>query len=149
MQINITLAQQTFLIFMNQKFQFMIFTLANDHFYCLTFKCDLDLQLTRINASNKHLCQIILKSLHKCRSYGPDKPNLWPFYYLTFKCDLDLQPTWTKLSNEQLCLMILKSMHKWRSYGPEVKRWPFYNLTSSVTLTFNLPKHIFKWLFYS
>ena len=30
---------------MNQNFQFMIFTLANDHYYYLTFKCDLDLHI--------------------------------------------------------------------------------------------------------
>ena len=29
---NIILRQQTFVIFMNKKFQFMTFTLANDHF---------------------------------------------------------------------------------------------------------------------
>ena len=41
----------------------------------LTFKCDLDLQPTWTNISNgtstpwgEHLCQIILKSMHKCRS---------------------------------------------------------------------------------
>ena len=50
-------------------------------FYCPTFKCDLDLQLIRTNVSNEYLCQIILKSMHKCRSYGPDKLNLWPFYH--------------------------------------------------------------------
>ena len=52
----------------------------------------------------------ILKSMHKCRTDGLDKLNLWPFYHLTFKCDLDFQPTWTNSSNdiattqrEQLC----------------------------------------------
>ena len=36
-----------------------------------------------------YLCKIILKSMHICRSYGPEK-----LIYLTFKCgDLDLQPT--------------------------------------------------------
>ena len=24
----------------------------------------------------EHLCKISLKSMHKCRSYGPDEPNL-------------------------------------------------------------------------
>ena len=38
----------------------------------------------------EQLSQMILKSKHKCRSYGPDKPNFLPFYHLTFKCDLDL-----------------------------------------------------------
>ena len=36
----------------------------------------------------EHLCKIILKSMHICRSYGPQK-----LIYVTFKCDLDLQPT--------------------------------------------------------
>ena len=39
----------------------------------------------------QQLCQITLKSMHKCTSYGLHKLNLWPFYHLTFKCDLDLQ----------------------------------------------------------
>ena len=72
----------------------------------------------------EQLCQIILKSMHKCRSYSPDKLNLLPFYHLTFKCDIDLQPTWTYVSNgtatpqeKQLCQIILKSMHKCRIYG--------------------------------
>ena len=46
----------------------------------------------------EHLWKIILKSMHKCRSYGLDKFNLWPFYHLTFKCDLDLQPTQINVS---------------------------------------------------
>ena len=33
----------------------------------------------------EQLCQIILKSMHKCRSYGPYKLNLWLFYNLTWK----------------------------------------------------------------
>ena len=32
--------------------------------------------------------KIILKSMHICRSYGPEKLT-----YVTHKCDLDLQPT--------------------------------------------------------
>ena len=48
----------------------------------------------------EQMCHIILKSMHKCRSYGSDKLNLWPFYHLTFKCDLDLQSTRTNVSND-------------------------------------------------
>ena len=52
--------------------------------------CDLNLQAIRTNVSNgtttpqgEHLCNIILKSMHKCRRYGPDKPIydhfiIWP-----------------------------------------------------------------------
>ena len=64
--------------------------------------------------------------MHKCRIYGPDKLNLWPFYHLTFKCDLGLQPNWTNVSNdtftpqgEQLCHIILKSMDKCTRYSPD------------------------------
>ena len=42
--------------------------------------CDLDLQPTQAKVSNgtttpqaEHLCKTVLKSIHKCRSYGPDK----------------------------------------------------------------------------
>ena len=94
-------------------------------FYHLTFKCDLDLPHTWINVSNgtatpqrEQLCQIILKSMHKCRSYGWDKRNIcdlqvwhWPSTYL--KCfKLHFFASW-----RQLCQIILKSMHKCRSYG--------------------------------
>ena len=46
----------------------------------VTFKCDLDLQPNWKNVSNgtsppqgQQLCQIIIKSMYECRSYGPDK----------------------------------------------------------------------------
>ena len=49
----------------------------------LTFKCDLDLGPTQTNMSldtsthqEEQLCQIILKSIRKCRSNGSDKLNL-------------------------------------------------------------------------
>ena len=52
-------------------------------FYYLTFKCDIDLQPILGNVSNgiatlqeEQLCQIILKFIYKCRSYGADKLNL-------------------------------------------------------------------------
>ena len=75
----------------------------------------------------EHLCQIILKSTHKSRSYGLDNINKFmTFYHLTFMCDLDLQPTQINVSNgtttpqgEHLYKIILKSMHKCRSYGPD------------------------------
>ena len=86
------------------------------------------------------LCQIIfisllLKTMPKCRSYGPEKLNLYHFIYLTFKCDLDLQPTGTNVSNgtftpqgEQLCQIILKTMCKGRSFGPDkLNLSPFYH----------------------
>ena len=39
-------------------------------------------------SQGEHLCKIILKTMHICRSYGPEM-----LIYVTFKCDLDLQPT--------------------------------------------------------
>ena len=97
-------------------------------FYNLTFKCDLELKPTWTDVSNgtstsqgEELCQMILKSMINCRSYGPDKLKLWPFYHLTFKCDLDLKPSWTNVSiallliKENNCPNYLKSMHKCRS----------------------------------
>ena len=113
-------------------------------FYHMTYKCYLDLQTTSINVSNgtatpqgEQLCQINLKSMHKCNSYGWDKLSLWLFYHMTFKCDLDLQSTWTNVSNgtatpqrEQLCQFILTSMHKCSSYGwDKLNLWPLYHLT--------------------
>ena len=38
------------------------------------------------------VCQIILKSMHNCRSYGPDRLNLWPFYNLTVTSSIYDQP---------------------------------------------------------
>ena len=121
-------------------------------FYCLTFKCDPDLQLTWTNVSNEEQRQIILKSMHNCTSYDLDKLNLWSFYHLTFMCDLDIQPIWTYVSNctatpqgEQLCQIILKSMHKCRSYDPDkLNLWPFITWPSSVYLTFNLPQQMLQ-----
>ena len=36
----------------------------------------------------QQLCKIILKPMHKCTSYGPDKLNLWPFWSLFDPYDL-------------------------------------------------------------
>ena len=43
----------------------------------------------------QQLCKIILKSMPKCTSYGPDKLNtcVWPIWPLLDPCDLDFQPT--------------------------------------------------------
>ena len=40
----------------------------------------------------QQLSKIILKSMHKCTSYGPDKLTIWQFWHLFDPCDLDLQP---------------------------------------------------------
>ena len=81
--------------------------------------CDLDLEAIKIFLSNgtsthdvEYVCPIILKSIHKCRSYTPDK-------ILTLMGDLDLEAIQKLLSNgtsshdvEQLCQVILKSKQK-------------------------------------
>ena len=50
----------------------------------------LALPTTWTNASNgtftpqgEQLCQMIFKSIYKCRSYGLNKFNFWPFHHLT------------------------------------------------------------------
>ena len=48
----------------------------------------------------EHLYKIILKSMHKRRSYGPEK-----LIYVTFKCELDFQPTQKMF---QMALLLLK-----------------------------------------
>ena len=118
-------------------------------FYHLTFKFDIALKYTLTNVSNgtstgqgEYLCHIILKFMHKCKSYGPDNLNLLLFYHMTFKCDLDLQPARTNVANgtstcqgEQLCQIILKSMQKCRSNGPDkLNLGPFYHLTFKCDL---------------
>ena len=59
----------------------------------MTLTFDFDLGPTWKNVSSgtsthdgKQICKLMLKSIQKFRSYGPDKN-------LTFKCDLDLGPT--------------------------------------------------------
>ena len=73
-----------------------------------------------IQGKHVHLCQIILKSMHKVKIMA----WIMTFYHLTFMCDLDLQPTQINVSNgtttpqgERLYKIILKSMHKCGSYG--------------------------------
>ena len=93
----------------------------------LTFKCDLDLQPTWTKVSNEQLCQIILKSMHKCTGYGSDKLNLWPFYHLTFQYDLDFQPTWTKVSISNCAKLFDLSVWHWPStYLNKCFKWHFY-----------------------
>ena len=67
---------------------------------------DLDLQAIWKHVSDgflrppgQQLCKIILKSMHKCTSYGRDKLNIWHFWHLFDHCDLDLQPTWKNVSD--------------------------------------------------
>ena len=82
-------------------------------FYNLTFVCDLDRQPIQTNVSNgtttphgEHLRKIILKFMHKCRSYyGQGNFNSTPFYNLTVVCDLDCQPTQKMF---QMALLLLK-----------------------------------------
>ena len=45
-------------------------------------------QMARLLFKENTCAKLFLKSMHICRSYGPEK-----LIYVTFKCDLDLQPT--------------------------------------------------------
>ena len=101
----------------------------------------------------QQLCKIILKSMHKCTSYGPDKLNIWPFWPLFDPCDLDLQPTWKNVSigtfspqGQQVCIIILKSMHKCTSYCPDkLNIYDHFDLyLTPVTLTFTIPIKMFQ-----
>ena len=139
-------ASKLFLIFMNQKFQFMIFTQANDHFIFWPSSMTLTFNLPE----QMFLCQIILKSTHKCTSYGSDKLNLWSFYHLTFKCDLDLQVPeqlfkMTLLCiNENNCTILFWNPCKCKSCSIYDH---FIISPSSVTLAFNMPELIFQMAF--
>ena len=126
---------------MNQKFQFNDTYTSQLPFYWLTFKSDLDLHLTWINVSNEHACQIILKSMYKCRSYGPDKLNLDHFIIwrssvtLTFNVSEQKFQTAFLLLKENNSQIIFKSMQKCTRYGPEkLNLWPFYRLTFKCDL---------------
>ena len=113
-------------------------------FYHLTLKGD-------TSSSRRQLCKIILKSMHKCTSYGPEKLNLWPFWPLFDPCDLDLQPTLKNVSDgifpppgQQLCNIILKSIHM----APTSSIHDHFDLyLTPMTLTFNVPKKMFQMLF--
>ena len=67
---NIIPRQQTFVNIYESKISIYDIYTSQWPFYHLTFKCDLDIQLTWTNVSNEQLCQIILKPMRKCRSYG-------------------------------------------------------------------------------
>ena len=132
------LRQQTFfVIFMNQKFQFIIFTLANDLFIIWPSSVSLTFHLPEQMLQMNNCSKLFWNLCIKCRSCYPDKLN-----YLTFKCDLDLQTTWTNVSNstatpqgKQLCYIIFKSIYKCTSYGPnKLNLWPFYHLTFKCDL---------------
>ena len=130
----------------------------------MTFKCDLDLQPTWTNTSNgtspprgQQLCKIILKSMHNCTSYAPDKLNYDHF-------DLYLTPlTLTFNLPEQMFQMALLLLEDnncaklfWNPWiNVQVMAWTssiydhFDLYLTPLTLTFNLPKKCFKWHFSS
>ena len=128
------LRQQTSLNINEPKISIYDIHTSQWSFYCLTFKCDIDLQLSLTNDSNEQLCQMILKYRHKYRNLAPtswiyDHFIIWPSSTtLTFNLP-------KQVSNEQLCQIILKSMQKCRSCGPnKLNLWSFYHLTSKCEL---------------
>ena len=85
-------------------------------FYHLSFKSDLELQPTQAKVSNdtttpqgENLCQTILKSIHKCRSYGLDKRMydhfiIWPSSVtLTFNLPKKVSNDTTPPQEQKLC----------------------------------------------
>ena len=92
----------------------------------------------------QQLWHIILKSMHKCTSYGlaTGQALFMTIYHLTFMCDLDLQTYLNNVSNststfweQQLCQIILKFKHKCTSYGlDKVYLWYFKHLTFKCDL---------------
>ena len=56
---NIMLRQQTFLIFMNKTFQFMVFTLAKDHFTVRPSSGTLTFRFTCTNVSKDHCAKLL------------------------------------------------------------------------------------------
>ena len=122
------LTQQIFfLIFRNQKFQFMIFTVPNDHFIVwlssVTLTFNLPEQMFQINNCAKLFWNPCIKQ--KLWPREAQFMNIFTFDPSSVTLTL-IQPTWTDVSNdnatpqtEELCQKILKSMHKCRSYGPD------------------------------
>ena len=92
----------------------------------------------------------ILKSMHKCTSYGLDKLNLWPFWTLFDPYDLDLQPTWKYVSNgtsphwgQQLCNFFFPCINV-QIMALTSSIYDHFDLNlMPVTLTFNLPDKMF------
>ena len=93
-------------------------------FYQLTFKCDLDLQPVWRNVSNgtatlqrEQLCHIILKSIYKCRSYGPDKLYFDHFIIWPSSVTLIFNLSWEMF---QMALLLFKENNCaklfWNSY---------------------------------
>ena len=97
---------------------------------------------------------MIFKTMHKCRSYGPGKLNLWSFYYLTFKCDLDLQSTWINISDDTAMLLLMENTSAKLFTNPctnvqgmdrTCSIYAHFIIWSSwVTLTFNLSQQRFQ-----
>ena len=109
----------------------------------LTFHLPKHVSNGTTSPQGEHMCKIILKSMHKCRSYGPHKLNIWPFYHLTFECD-NLQLT--QILQENTCATLfwnpcinVEVMAQTSSIYDHFIIWP-----SCVTLTFNWPKQMFQ-----
>ena len=93
------LDRKLFLIFMTQKLQFMIFSLANDHFIVWLPSVTLTFNLSDQMFQTDNWAKLFWNPCINVEVMAQDKLNLWPFYRLIFKYDLDLQPTWTNVSN--------------------------------------------------
>ena len=129
---------------MNQKFQFMIWP-----FYCLTFMCDLDLQPTWTNVSNKQLCQIILKACLNVEVMARTGSiyDLWPSSVtLIFDLSKQMFQMALLLLKENNCVLLfwnpciyVEIIARISSIYDHFIIWP-----SSMTLTFHLPDRKFQ-----
>ena len=105
------------------------------------------------SSQGEQLCQIILKLMHKCRSYGPDKLNWWPFYIiwpssvtLTFNLPEQIFQMAFLLVKENKCAKLFSNprinvevMAQTSSIYDHFIIWP-----STVTSNFNLPEQMFQ-----
>ena len=88
-----------------------------DHFLIRPSSVTLTLNLPETNVSNdtatpqgKQLCHIILKSMHKCTSYGPDKLKLMTIlYHLTFNLSEQMFQMALLLLKENSCATLFSN----------------------------------------
>ena len=106
------------------------------------------LQMALFLLKDNNSAKFILKSVHKCTSYGPDEFNIWPFWPLFDPCDLDLQPTWKNVSNGACPLRATTAKLFWNpcinvqvmARTSSIHVYDHSDLYLTSVTTFNLPK---------
>jgi hypothetical protein len=119
----------------------------------LTSKCDLDLWGTDLGLAHatrtdedECICEIILNSIEKSQSNGPDKLKLSQFWPLTSKCDLDLWGTdlirkHAAPTDDEECICEIIFKFHWEISVMVRTSWIWANFDiwpPSVTLTFEV-----------